>query len=125
MEEELKRSDCTDIYEAAEKRRLRLTRLLLDGGHSANSIDSNGQNILIKSLLSQYKDTQSADVETYVRFLLERGSEADFSDKSDKTALIHVCERQLGVELVRVLVEYKADPTLQDNTGEVFFLILL
>ena len=109
--------ECTDLLEAARKRRLRLTRLLLDGGSSVNTTDEERHSVLTTAILSTYEDSQSTEKETYVRFLLERGADLNYRDRLGKTALIHVCQKQLGICLVRLLLEFKADATIVDKYG--------
>ena len=117
MEESLGNEECTDIFDAVHKRRLRLTRLLLDGGSSVNMIDENGHSVLVAAALSTYEDSQSTEKEKYMRFLLEKGADPNYRDRLGKTALIHVCQKQLGVCLIRLLLQYKADATLVDKYG--------
>ena len=117
MEESGGNEECTDLLEAARKRRLRLTRLLLDGGSSVNITDEEGRSVLTTAILSTYEDSQSTKKETYVRFLLERGVDLNYRDRLGKTALIHVCQKQLGICLVRLLLEFKADATIVDKYG--------
>ena len=115
MEESLGNEECTDIFDAVRKRRLRLTRLLLDGGSNVNMTDENGHSVLIAAVLSTYEDSQSTEKEAYVRFLLERGADPNYKDRLGKTVLIHVCQKQLGISLIRLLLEFKADATIVDK----------
>ena len=117
MEESGGNEECTDLLEAARKRRLRLTRLLLDGGSSVNTTDEDGHSVLTTAILSTYQDSQSTEKETYVRFLLAREADLNYRDRLGKTALIHVCQKQLGICLVRLLLEFKADATIVDKYG--------
>lgn len=117
MEESVGNEECTDLFEAVHKRRLRLTRLLLDGGSSVNMTDESGHSVLIAAILSTHEDSQSTDKEAYVRFLLERGADPDYRDRLGKTALIHVCQKQLGICLIRLLLEFNADATSEDKYG--------
>ena len=117
MEDSITTDEGTDLFETVRKRRLHVTNLLLDGGSSVNSIDGNGQNVLIAAILSTHEDVQSAEKESYVRFLLEKGADPNYTDSLGKTALIHVCEKRLGIALIRLLLEFKADATIADKNG--------
>ena len=67
-----------------------------------NMTDENGHSVLIAAVLSTYEDSQSTEKEAYVRFLLERGADPNYKDRLGKTVLIHVCQKQLGICLIRL-----------------------
>ena len=61
--------------------RLRLTRLLLEGGAYINESDSQGQTPLMVACRTQHADAQSASRVKLVQFLLEKGADPNIQDK--------------------------------------------
>lgn len=51
------------------------------------------------------------------RYLLENGADPNIQDKSGKTALVHACLEEAGVEILSLLLSSGADPTLEDHSG--------
>ncbi len=115
MEDPICNEECGDLFEAASTRRLQLTRRMLERGSSVNAVSDDGESLLITTLLSKHEDSQSEEKLPYVRFLLENGADVNYQDKAGKTALIHVCQRQLGLSLVKLLLEFNADATIVDK----------
>lgn len=98
--------------------RLRLTRLLLEGGAYINESDSQGQTPLMVACRTQHTDTQSASRVQIVQFLLERGADPNIQDKAGRTALMHACREQAGPEVVSLLLDSGADIGLEDKSGK-------
>nr|XP_020511513.1 ankyrin repeat domain-containing protein 34B-like [Labrus bergylta] len=105
------------LLRAVFLRRLRLTRLLLEGGAYINESDSQGQTPLMVACRTQHTDTQSASRVKLVQFLLEKGADPNIQDKEGRSALMHACREQAGPEVVSLLLASGADISLEDQSG--------
>ncbi|KAM9859028.1 ankyrin repeat domain 34Bb [Aulostomus maculatus] len=111
---------CTDgnsLLKAVYYSRLRLTRLLLEGGAYINESNEHGETPLMVACKTCHSDSQSVPKHKIVRYLLESGADPNIQDKKGKTALIHACLEQAGPEILSLLLSSGADPTLEDHAG--------
>ncbi|CAL9682387.1 unnamed protein product [Knipowitschia caucasica] len=105
------------LLRAVFLRRLRLTRLLLDGGAYVNESDARGHTPLMMACRTPHSDGQSASRVKLVQFLLERGADPNIQDKAGCSALMHACRELAGAEVVSLLLSNGADISLEDQTG--------
>uniref|UniRef100_A0A8C3A6I5 Ankyrin repeat domain 34B n=1 Tax=Cyclopterus lumpus TaxID=8103 RepID=A0A8C3A6I5_CYCLU len=105
------------LLRAVFLRRLRLTRLLLEGGAYVNESDVDGQTPLMVACRTQHTDVQSASRVKLVQFLLEKGADPDIQDKEGLSALMHACREQAGPEVASQLLASGADIGLEDRSG--------
>ncbi|XP_077377027.1 ankyrin repeat domain 34Bb [Festucalex cinctus] len=105
------------LLKAVYLSRLRLTRLLLEGGAYVNESNENGETPLMVACKTRHSDTQSVPKHRMVQYLLENGADPNIQDKSGKTALMHACLGQDGAEILSLLLSSGADPTLEDHSG--------
>ncbi|KAM7368526.1 hypothetical protein PAMP_012860 [Pampus punctatissimus] len=105
------------LIKAVFLRRLRLTRLLLEGGAYINESDSKGQTPLMVACRTQHIDAQSASQVKLVQFLLEKGADPNIQDKEGRSALMHACREQAGPEVVSLLLASGTDISLEDQSG--------
>lgn len=105
------------LLRAVFLRRLRLTRLLLEGGAYINESDSQGQTPLMVACRTQHEDGQSASRVKLVQFLLEKGADPNIQDKEGRSALMHACQEGTSPEVVSLLLASGADIGLEDQSG--------
>lgn len=103
------------LLKAVFQGKLRLTRLLLEGGAYINEGNERGETPISAACLANYDDQQTRH--KMVRYLLEKGADPNIPDKSGRTALMHACAEQAGKEVVSLLLENGADPSLKDYSG--------
>ncbi|KAG5841032.1 ankyrin repeat domain 34Bb [Anguilla anguilla] len=111
------RTDGSSLLKAVYLSRLRLTRLLLEGGAYINESNDRGETPLMVACKSRHADQQSVPKAKMVKYLLENSADPNIQDKSGKTALMHACLEQAGVEVVSLLLASGADPSLEDRSG--------
>ncbi|NWT58918.1 AN34C protein, partial [Erythrocercus mccallii] len=97
--------------------RLRLTRLLLEGGAYINESNEKGETALMVACITRHVDQQSIHKAKMVKYLLDNRADPNIQDKSGKTALMHACIRGAGGDVVSLLLESGADPSLEDHSG--------
>ncbi|XP_053277708.1 ankyrin repeat domain 34Bb [Pleuronectes platessa] len=111
------RTDGNSLLKAVCLSRLRLTRLLLEGGAYINESNEHGETPLMVACKTRHTDSQSVPKHKMVLYLLESGADPNIQDKTGKTALMHACLEQAGAEILSLLLSSGADPTLEDHTG--------
>ncbi|KAF7226691.1 ankyrin repeat domain-containing protein 34A [Nothobranchius furzeri] len=103
------------LLKAVFQGKLRLARLLLEGGAYINEGNERGETPISAACLATYDDSQTR--QRMVRYLLEKGADPNIPDKTGRTALMHACAEQAGKEVVSLLLENGADPSLKDYSG--------
>ncbi|XP_051968168.1 ankyrin repeat domain-containing protein 34B-like [Xyrauchen texanus] len=111
------RTDGNSLLKAVYLCRLRLTRLLLEGGAYINESNERGETPLMVACKSHHADAQSVPKPKIIRYLLENSADPNIQDKSGKTALMHACIDRAGAEVLSLLLSSGADPSLEDHTG--------
>lgn len=139
------RTDGNSLLKAVYLSRLRLTRLLLEGGAYINESNDYGETPLMVACKTRHTDSQSVPKHKMVRYvlsqyviiflfikgygflspavifasryLLENGADPNIQDKTGKTALMHACLEQTGADILSLLLSSGADPTLEDHAG--------
>ncbi|KAM6303283.1 ankyrin repeat domain-containing protein 34B [Podargus strigoides] len=105
------------LIRAVYQSRLRLTRLLLEGGTYINESNDRGETPLMIACRTKHVDSQSVSKAKMVKYLLENKADPNIQDKSGKTALMHACLEKAGSEVVSLLLKSGADPSLQDHSN--------
>uniref|UniRef100_A0A8C4S1C0 Ankyrin repeat domain 34Bb n=1 Tax=Erpetoichthys calabaricus TaxID=27687 RepID=A0A8C4S1C0_ERPCA len=117
MEEALEvRTDGNSLLKAVYLSRLRLTRLLLEGGAYINESNERGETPLMIACKTKHVDQQSVSKVKMIKYLLENNADPNIQDKSGKTALMHACLERAGVAVVSLLLKSGADPSLEDHS---------
>ncbi|KAG9340729.1 hypothetical protein JZ751_020321 [Albula glossodonta] len=111
------RTDGNSLLKAAWLRRLRLTRLLLEGGAYINESNERGETALMLACMSKHVDQQSVSKAKLVRYLLENKADPNIQDRAGRTALMHACSHKAGHEVASLLLTNGADPSLEDRGG--------
>ncbi|KAG7318625.1 hypothetical protein KOW79_018380 [Hemibagrus wyckioides] len=110
-------TDGNSLLKAVYLCRLRLTRLLLEGGAYINESNERGETPLMIACKTHHTDAQSVPKHKIVRYLLENGADPNIQDKSGKTALMHACLERAGEEVLSQLLSSGADLSLEDHSG--------
>lgn len=110
-------TDGNSLIKAVHQSRLRLTRLLLEGGAYINESNDRGETPLMIACKTKHVDQQSVGRAKMVKYLLENSADPNIQDKSGKSALMHACLERAGPEVVSLLLKSGADLSLQDHSG--------
>ncbi|XP_008072820.1 ankyrin repeat domain-containing protein 34B [Carlito syrichta] len=110
-------SDGNSLIKAVHQSRLRLTRLLLEGGAYINESNDRGETPLMIACKTKHVDHQSVSKAKMIKYLLENNADPNIQDKSGKTALMHACLEKAGPEVISLLLQSGADLSLQDHSG--------
>lgn len=110
-------TDGNSLIKAVHQSRLRLTRLLLEGGAYINESNDRGETPLMIACKTKHIDQQSVGRAKMVKYLLENSADPNIQDKSGKSALMHACLEKAGPEVVSLLLKSGADLSLQDHSG--------
>ncbi|XP_028306048.1 ankyrin repeat domain-containing protein 34C [Gouania willdenowi] len=111
------RTDGNSLLKAVWLKRLRLTRLLLEGGAYINESNERGETPLMVACMSTHTDQQSVSKSKLVKYLLDNEADPNIQDKLGRTALMHACIHKAGHEVVDHLLSNGADPSLDDRSG--------
>lgn len=111
------RTDGNSLLKAVWLKRLRLTRLLLEGGAYINESNERGETPLMVACMSTHTDQQSVSKAKLVKYLLDNQADPNIQDKAGRTALMHACIHKAGHEVVDHLLSNSADPSLEDRSG--------
>ncbi|XP_034032418.1 ankyrin repeat domain-containing protein 34C [Thalassophryne amazonica] len=111
------RTDGNSLLKAVWLKRLRLTRLLLEGGAYINESNERGETPLMVACMSTHSDQQSVSKSKLVKYLLDNQADPNIQDKAGRTALMYACLYKAGHEVVDHLLTNGADPSLEDRSG--------
>lgn len=103
------------LLRAVGQGKLRLARLLLEGGAYVNEGDAQGETALMAACRARYDDPQNKA--RMVRYLLEQGADPNIADRLGRTALMHACAGGGGAAVASLLLAHGADPSVRDHTG--------
>ncbi|XP_046536315.1 ankyrin repeat domain-containing protein 34A [Equus quagga] len=103
------------LLRAVGQGKLRLARLLLEGGAYVNEGDAQGETALMAACRARYDDPQNKA--RMVRYLLEQGADPNIADRLGRTALMHACAGGGGAAVASLLLAHGADPSVRDHAG--------
>lgn len=104
------------LLKASNDCKLRLIRLLVDGGTQVNVRNSIQETPLILACKSE-----NTEKEKVVEFLIKHRVKMNLQDVDGKTALMHACLTNSSDNLIRMLVNAKANPWVKDDSKNTAF----
>ncbi|XP_051990937.1 ankyrin repeat domain-containing protein 34C [Xyrauchen texanus] len=109
--------DGTPLITAALLGKLRLVRLLVEGGAQVNKRNQRGETPLLAACRALRGEQCGTTMLKLIQFLLNNQADPNIQDKSGRTALMYACMERAGVEVASALIAAGADPSMEDYAG--------
>ncbi|XDV28374.1 hypothetical protein PO909_031700 [Leuciscus waleckii] len=109
-------TDGRPLITAAQLGKLRLVRVLVEGGAQVNERNARGETPLLAACRS-LRANPSEPMLRVVQFLLNNRADPNIQDKMGRTALMYACMERAGAELASALIVAGADATMEDYSG--------
>ncbi|XP_023653757.1 ankyrin repeat domain-containing protein 34B [Paramormyrops kingsleyae] len=110
--------DDSPLITAAYLGKLRLVRMLVDGGAQVNERNQRGETPLLAACKAKLRGEQTSSPSLrLLQYLLDNRADPNSQDKAGRTALMYACMGRAGPEVATVLVQAGADPSMEDYTG--------
>ncbi|KAK3534080.1 hypothetical protein QTP86_001167 [Hemibagrus guttatus] len=110
--------DGSPLIKAAELGKMRLVRLLVEGGAQVNERNQRGETPLLATCRALRADQSGSSTSLrLIRFLLQHHADPNAQDKSGRTPLMYACMERAGAEVATALISAGADPSIEDYSG--------
>ena len=105
------------LLKAVAQGKNKLVKLLIDGGVDVNFPGYDGKTPLIVacSFVAENKDSDSLIV--LINLLLKSGANTNAQDMKGRTPLMYAVRHFLSIDIIQLLLDNDADPTILDNNG--------
>ncbi|KAJ8003727.1 hypothetical protein DPEC_G00151360 [Dallia pectoralis] len=102
---------------AARLGKLRLVRLLLEGGAQVNDRNPEGETPLLAACKALRGEPTGTGTLKLLRYLLDNQADPNAQDRSGRTALMWSCMERAGAQVASILISAGADPSMEDYSG--------
>lgn len=106
------------LFQASSTCKLRLVRMLVEGGTSVNVRNERLETPLM--LCCQAK-TDMDEKGRVVSYLLSKQAKVNLQDIEGRTALIYACMSKSGKEIIKALLDAKSNPWIEDESKNTVF----
>ncbi|KAL4608089.1 ankyrin repeat domain-containing protein 34B-like [Arapaima gigas] len=110
-------ADGSPLITAAQLGKLRLVRLLVEGGAQVNERNQRGETPLLVACKALGGQQGSSPSLRLIQYLLENQADPNSQDKAGRTPLMYACMARAGPEVAAALITGGADPSLEDYAG--------
>eukprot|EP00064_Thunnus_orientalis_P016080 superscaffoldBa00003108_g16143 len=110
-------SDCSPLISAAASGKLRLVRLLVEGGAQVNGRNPRGETALLVACKTLRGEPAGPETVKLLTYLLQNKADPNAQDRAGRTALMYACMERAGVQVVSTLLSAGADPSMEDYSG--------
>lgn len=110
-------SDGSPLIIATQLGKLRLVRLLVEGGAQVNERNQRGETPLLAVCKAMRGEQSGSTMLKLVHYLLKHQAEPNTQDKAGRTALMYTCIERAGAEVASTLIAAGADPSMEDYSG--------
>uniref|UniRef100_A0A3P9NYT6 Uncharacterized protein n=1 Tax=Poecilia reticulata TaxID=8081 RepID=A0A3P9NYT6_POERE len=107
----------TPLISAASCGKLRLVRLLVEGGAQVNGSNQRGETPLLAACKALGGEPAWKESVKLLRFLLQNKADPNAQDQEGRTALMYACMQRAGAPVASALVAAGADPCIEDSSG--------
>ncbi|CAB1413569.1 unnamed protein product [Pleuronectes platessa] len=109
--------DCNPLISAAASGKLRLVRLLVDGGAQVNGRCPQGETALLAACKALRGEPAGPETVKLLTYLLHNKANPNVQDRAGRTALMYACMERAGAEVASILLSAGADPSMEDYSG--------
>lgn len=107
------------LFQASSTCKLRLVRMLVEGGTSVNVRNERLETPLM--LCCQAKTDMDDEKGRVVSYLLTKQAKVNLQDIDGRTALIYACMSNSGKEIIKALLDAKSNPWIEDESKNTVF----
>lgn len=107
------------LFQASSTCKLRLVRMLVEGGTSVNVRNERLETPLM--LCCQAKTVMNDEKGRVVSYLLGKHARVNLQDIFGRTALIYACMTNSGDEIIKALLDAKSNPWIEDESKNTVF----
>uniref|UniRef100_A0A3B5M5Y3 Uncharacterized protein n=1 Tax=Xiphophorus couchianus TaxID=32473 RepID=A0A3B5M5Y3_9TELE len=105
------------LISAASCGKLRLLRLLVEGGAQVNGSNQRGETPLLAACKALREEPVGKESVKLLNFLLQNKADPNAQDQEGRTALMYACMQRAGALVASALVAAGADPCIEDGSG--------
>ncbi|KAM4540290.1 ankyrin repeat domain-containing protein 34B [Fundulus diaphanus] len=109
--------DSSPLIGAASSGKLRLVRLLVEGGAQVNGSNHRGETALLAACKALRGEPAGIESVKLLKFLLQNKADPNAQDRDGRTALMYACMQRAGALVASTLVAAGADPCMEDGSG--------
>ncbi|XP_071772047.2 ankyrin repeat domain-containing protein 34B [Centroberyx gerrardi] len=110
-------SDCSPLISAAASGKLRLVRLLLEGGAQVNGRNPKGETPLLAACKTLRGEPTGPETVKLLTYLLQNKADPNAQDRAGRTPLMYACMERAGAQVASALLSAGADPSMEDYSG--------
>ncbi|XP_028251809.1 ankyrin repeat domain-containing protein 34B [Parambassis ranga] len=110
-------SDCSPLISAASSCKLRLVRLLVEGGAQVNGRNPRGETALLAACKALRGEPAGPETVKLLTYLLQNKADPNAQDRAGRTALMYACMERAGAQVASTLLAAGADPSMEDYSG--------
>ncbi|XP_054470283.1 ankyrin repeat domain-containing protein 34B [Anoplopoma fimbria] len=110
-------SDCSPLISAAASCKLRLVRLLVEGGAQVNGCNPRGETPLLAACKTLRGEPAGPATVKLLTYLLQNKADPNAQDRAGRTALMYACMERAGAQVASTLLAAGADPSMEDYSG--------
>ncbi|KAF3701043.1 Ankyrin repeat domain-containing protein 34B [Channa argus] len=110
-------SDCSPLITAAASGKLRLVRLLVEGGAQVNGRNPRGETALVAACKALRGEPDGSDTVKLLTYLLQNKADPNAQDRAGRTALMYACMERAGAQVASILLSAGANPSMEDYSG--------
>jgi hypothetical protein len=114
----------TDKYAlltAVFQRKLKLVRILLDGGMDVNYQSYDGKTPLMIACCFLQENDEGEKRDTFIKLLLFYKANPNIQDIEGRTALMYAFKHVLSPDIVKIILDNGGDPHIRDKNGRDVF----
>uniref|UniRef100_A0A3B5B5B7 Uncharacterized protein n=1 Tax=Stegastes partitus TaxID=144197 RepID=A0A3B5B5B7_9TELE len=105
------------LISAASSGKLRLVRLLVEGGAQVNGHNPSGETPLLAACKALRGEPAGPDSLRLLTYLLQNKADPNAQDRAGRTALMYACMERAGAQVASALLAAGADPSMEDHSG--------